>query len=139
MGWKIYKKGSNGEYTFIGELAELNQLEGFVEAQVSTTGGVRDPASTISNRGDSIILTSNNALQGVQSSAYVAIRHDEGVRLTSIYGLNRKIELIISGIDETIKKSVLATSSGTATNTYEILDESMIATDAEVKSALGIN
>lgn len=138
MGWKIYKKGSNSEYTFIGELAELNQLEGFVETQVNI-GTVKDPASRISNNGDSIILTSNNALQALQSSAYVAIRHNEGITLSSTYGMTRKTELMVDGVNKTIKKAVNNGSSISSMNTYEMLDESMIATDAEVKSALGIN
>lgn len=138
MAWRIYKKGSNDELMFIGELAELNQLEGFVEVQVNT-GTVKEPVSKISNNGDSIVLTSNNAVQGVQSSAYVAIRHDEGITLSSTYGLTRRVELIVDGVNKTIKKAVNNGNNAASMSTYEMLDESMIATDAEVKAALGIS
>ena len=138
MAWRIYKKGSNDELMFIGELAELNQLEGFVEVQVNT-GTVKEPVSKISNNGDSIVLTSNNAVQGVQSSAYVAIRHDEGITLSSTYGLTRRVELIVDGVNKTIKEAVNNGNNAASMSTYEMRDESMIATDAEVKAALGIS
>ena len=138
MAWRIYKKGSNDELMFIGELAELNQLEGFVEVQVNT-GTVKEPVSRISNNGDSIVLTSNNAIQGVQSSAYVAIRHDEGVTISSTYGMTRRIELLVNGVDRTIKKVVNNGNNASSISTYEMLDESMIATEEEVKAALGIS